>query len=152
VICVPDPVEAAARDEAIAASFDGDISAVPALPGITSGLIAAGSPLAGEVFPQGESGEGWFDDVYGVGWRLVTIDADRSGFDPELANWFETIGGTVIGDLEAADLVAWFEGRDVRWALQRPDFSLFGTATNLNEASALVSELRRQLGGGAPVS
>jgi 2-polyprenyl-6-methoxyphenol hydroxylase-like FAD-dependent oxidoreductase len=146
VICVPDPAEAAARDEAMIAAYDGGISEVPGLPGITSGLIATGTLLAGEVFPQGEIDGRWFDDVHGVGWRLVTVDPEWSALDPSLAGWLETIGGDVIPVTRAASrLAAWFGDHDVRWALQRPDFHLFGTATDLDGAAALLTDLRRQL-------
>ncbi len=146
VICVPDPAEAAARDEAMTSAYDGGISDVPGLPGIASGVIAAGAPLAGEVFPQGDLDGRWFDDVYGVGWRLVTIDPDPSGLDPALVAWLETIGGAVIEVTgSSTGLFDWFGAHEVRWALQRPDFSLFGTATDRDGATALLADLRRQL-------
>ena len=151
VICVPDPKEAAARDEAMAAAYDGELSDVPSLPGITGGLVAADSPLAGELFPQGVLGGHRFDDVHGVGWRLVTVGSHSSGLDPALVRWFETIGGVVVDVTgAAANLVAWFEAHDLRWALQRPDFYLFGTAPDLQGASALLADLRGQLVGPAP--
>jgi 2-polyprenyl-6-methoxyphenol hydroxylase-like FAD-dependent oxidoreductase len=146
VICVPDSAEAAARDEAMAATYDGRISDAPGLPGIASGLIAAGTSLAGELFPQGELDGLWFDDLHGVGWRLVTVDSDWTSLDPALDDWLETIGGSVIHVTGSApDLVAWFEIHDVTWALQRPDFYLFGTAVDLDGAAALLTNLRRQL-------
>ena len=39
VICVPDPAEAAARDEAMAAAVTGEVSEVAGLPGIAAGLV-----------------------------------------------------------------------------------------------------------------
>ena len=47
VICVPDPAEAAARDEAMAAAYDGGVSEAPGLPGIATGLVAAGTHSPG---------------------------------------------------------------------------------------------------------
>ena len=42
-----------------------------------------------------------------------------------------TIGGAVVNVTSTAtNLEAWFENQDVRWALQRPDFHLFGAATD----------------------
>lgn len=146
VICVPDPAEAAARDEAMSAAYDGGISDAPDLPGIEAGLIATGAPLAGELFPQGRVGGRWFDDVHGVGWRLVTVDRDATGLDPALVDWLTTIGGAVVDVTDSTeDLAAWFGAHDLRWALQRPDFHLFGTATDPAGAAALVEDLRRQL-------
>jgi 2-polyprenyl-6-methoxyphenol hydroxylase-like FAD-dependent oxidoreductase len=146
VICVPDPAEAAARDEAMAAMYDGGVSDVPGLPGIASGLVAVGAPLAGELFPQGDLDGRWFDDVHGAAWQLVTVDPDCTGLDAALAGWFESIGGTVVDVSGAApDLAAWFEAHDARWALQRPDFYLFGTSKDLKGATALLTDLRRLL-------
>jgi 2-polyprenyl-6-methoxyphenol hydroxylase-like FAD-dependent oxidoreductase len=148
VICVPDPAEAAARDEAMSTAYNGGISDVPSLPGIARGLIAAGTPLAGEPFPQGEVDGRWYDDVYGVGWQLVTDDPDWTGLDPALVAWLESIGGGVIKVSSAAtDLAAWFENHNVRWAMQRPDFYLFGTASDLDQARSLLVDLSSQLRG-----
>ena len=146
VICVPDPAEALARDEAMKAAYNGGISEVPSLPGIASGLVAAGTPLAGELFPQGEVDDRWYDDVYGFGLRLVTDDPEWTGLDPALVAWLESVGGAVINVTRTArDLTAWFETHDVRWAMQRPDFYLFGTASDLDGATSLLADLRSQL-------
>jgi 2-polyprenyl-6-methoxyphenol hydroxylase-like FAD-dependent oxidoreductase len=145
VICVPDPAEAAARDQGMASVYDGGLSEVPGLPGIASGLIANGTPLAGEVFPQGEIDGHWFDDVHGAGWRLVTVDPAWGDLDPAVIGWFGTIGGALVNIAGSADLTVWFETHQVGWALQRPDFHLFGTAMDLDGATDLLAELRRQL-------
>jgi len=161
VICVPDPAEAAARDEAMAAAYDGNVSPAADLPGIAAGLVADGDPLAGRLFPQGDLGGRWFDDVHGAGWRLVTIDSEtpgperpgsgatksgQHGFDPGLARWFATIGGTIVDVAGPSDaLTTWFADNDVTWALQRPDFHLFGAAADPAGAAALVADLRRRL-------
>jgi 2-polyprenyl-6-methoxyphenol hydroxylase-like FAD-dependent oxidoreductase len=147
VICVPDPEEAAARDEAMAAGVDGDaVSDVPGLPGLASGIVHAGSPLAGELFPQGDLGGRLFDDVHGAGFRLVTVDPDAGDLDPTLVDWFVGIGGAVV-DVGGAspDLATWFEQHGTRWALQRPDFHLYGTATDRSQAAELLRGLRDRL-------
>jgi hypothetical protein len=103
------------------------------------------------VFPQGEQDGRWYDDLFGLGWQLVTDDAEWKGLDPVLLTWLSGIGGTVIPlATSSTDLAAWFEMHDVRWALQRPEFYLFGTATDLDGAAALVAELRRQLQSPTP--
>jgi hypothetical protein len=146
VICVPDPAEAAARDDAMTSAYNGDVSDAPDLPGIASGLIAAGTPLAGALFPQGRCDAGWFDDVYGVGWALVTVDADAAPLDAGLAAWFASIGGEIVAVTPmASNLGEWFVTHEVRWALQRPDFYLFGTSTDAPGARALLATLRDQL-------
>jgi flavoprotein hydroxylase len=145
VICVPDPAEAAARDEAMIAAYDGTVSEVADMPGITGGLLAAATPCAGTLFPQGRLDEGWCDDIHGAGWRLVTNDRDIGTLDPEAVTWFATIGGAVVVADTAKDLGVWFDAHDVRFALQRPDFHLFGTATDARGATALLMTLRDRL-------
>ena len=140
VICVPDPAEAAARDEAMAAGVDGTGPA-PGLPGITSGLIHPTSPHAGSQLVQGRIGGRLFDEVHGNGWRLVTT-ADAI----EPPGWFSAIGGTVVA-LTAGDpwFDRWFAEHETAYALQRPDFYLYGTAATSAEAAALLDDLRRDL-------
>jgi 2-polyprenyl-6-methoxyphenol hydroxylase-like FAD-dependent oxidoreductase len=147
VICVPDPDDAAARDAAMTAGFDGSVSEAPGLPGIASGLVALGAPLAGELLPQADLGGRWFDDVHGAGWRLVTVgpSVGIDGLDPASVDWFGSIGGAVVDASGAAGLVAWLHARGVRWALQRPDFHLFGAAPDQDAAEALLADLRGRL-------
>ena len=49
-----------------------------------------------------------------------------------------------VGDT-APDLTAWFRRHGVRWALQRPDFHIYGTATDVAGAAELVEHLRARL-------
>jgi hypothetical protein len=146
VICVADPAEAAARDEAMAAAVTGEVSEVPGQPGLTSGLIRPSAPLAGELMPQAKVGGRWFDDVHGAGWRLVTDDAASGDLDPAVVEWFASIGGVVVQVAETSpQLTSWFDEHEVRWALQRPDFRLYGTGADLAAATELVAHLRRRL-------
>ena len=78
VICVPDPAEAAARDEAMAAGVGGEVSdgARPAR-AHRAGFIHPTARHAGDAARAGRGLDGrLFDDVHGAGWRLVTVDAD----------------------------------------------------------------------------
>ena len=147
VICVPDPAEAAARDEAMAAGYDGSVSDVPGLPGIDRGLDRRRPPLAGELFPQGDLGGRWFDDVHGVGWRLVTVDPDAPALDAGLVEWLAGIGGAVVAVPDEASGPRRLVRRPTTcaWALQRPDFHLFGTAADASGAADLLTELQTQL-------
>lgn len=144
IICVADPAEAAARDEAMLAAFDGGVADAPPMPGITDGLVAD-TAHAGTLFPQPRIDGRWFDDVHGAGWRLVTDRHDALAPDPELAAWFATVGGAVVTLPAGTDDRGWFERHDVRWALQRPDFHLYGTADDLAGADDLLAGLRRHL-------
>ena len=60
--------------------------------------------------------------------------------------WFETIGGEVVQlDETDARTQRWFAEAGVSWALQRPDFYLFGTATDAGTASTLLADLKSHL-------
>jgi len=146
VICVPDPVEAAARDSAMAAAVGPDPAAVPPLPPIEAGFIHQTAAHAGHLFVQGSARGRPFDDVHGAGWRLVAVDLDVRAVDPRLVEWFETIGGRVVV-LSEPDAVyrRWFTEHATSAALQRPDFHLYGTATGAAAATALLGDLRRDL-------
>lgn len=144
VICVPDPAEAAARDELMAAGVTDDVAEAPALPDITSGVIHPVAPHAGALFIQGHDGDRLVDDVHGAGWRLVTMRDDP--LDPELLAWFGSIGGRVL-ELTGSDGVygEWFRSHDTAYALQRPDFHLYGTATTPAGAASLLGDLRHHV-------
>ena len=144
VICVPDPDEAAARDEAMAAAVGDDPVDAPSLPGLAGGSVHATSPHAGALFVQGDVNGSAFDDVHGAGWRLVTVEA--SDVDLRAAEWFESIGGRIVTLTQPGTTYArWFAEHHTTWALQRPDFHLYGTATTSTGASALLDELRHHL-------
>jgi 2-polyprenyl-6-methoxyphenol hydroxylase-like FAD-dependent oxidoreductase len=144
VICVADPAEAAARDEAMAAGVGAEPMAVPDLPGPERGLVHPCAPHRGQLFVQGQAEGRSFDDVHGAGWRLVTCDPVPVA-DDDIA-WFTGIGGRVIA-LAAPDPVhaRWFAEHGTSWALQRPDFRLYGTATSAAEAARLLADLRHHI-------
>jgi flavoprotein hydroxylase len=145
VICVPDPAEAAARDEAMAAGVDGTAPA-PGLPDIGSGFIHPTAPHAGIQFVQGNVDSRPFDEVFGNGWRLVVREGDIDRIDADERRWFETIGGKVVALSEPDpwfDL--WFTEHAARCVLQRPDFYVYGTAPTDEAASSLLADLRRHL-------
>jgi flavoprotein hydroxylase len=149
VICVPDPEAAAARDAAMSATLGPEPTDIPDLPGPTSGVVHPESPHAGALFVQGLVDGRPFDDVHGAGWRLVSIGPDAgdgSVLDGDLVAWFDAIGGKVV-TIDGSDPVfgRWFRAHGTRWALQRPDFYLYGTATDANGAGQLLADLRSHL-------
>lgn len=145
VICVADPAEAAARDQAMTAAVGPEPTDVPDLPGLEAGVLHRGSPHAGQLFVQPLIGAQLLDDVHGAGWRLVTTDRPE-GLNPVALDWFRSIGGRVVAAEESDPATdGWFSGRGVTWALQRPDFYVYGTANDAAGASALVSDLQSQL-------
>lgn len=146
VICVADPDDAAARDEAMTSAVGPEPTDVPDLPGLAAGVIHRLSPHAGQLSIQPRVGGLLFDDVHGPGWRLVTIADHLGGLDQAVVGWFESIGGRVVTVAGADPTVdAWFSEREVTWALHRPEFYLYGTATDAAGASTLLSDLRSHL-------
>jgi hypothetical protein len=95
----------------------------------------------------------YFDDAVGAGWRLVTLVDPE--LDADLARWFTSIGGAVVpvgsGPFAVADVegayASWFGERGLVAAMQRPDFALYGTATEGAEVASIVRSLRAALVG-----
>ena len=153
IICVSDPAEAAARDELMNGSFTETATSIPPLPPIAGALLPADDPVAGHLFPQGmvavDGARTRFDDVHGVGWRMVTVTADRLDLDTALAEWFNDESGTVVAISPDADVdgtyATWFAAHYCSWALQRPDFHVQGTASDVAGAEALLVDLRHRL-------
>jgi hypothetical protein len=149
VICVPDPADAAARGEAMAAGVDGTGPA-PGLPGITSGFIHPTAPHAGSQLVQGRDGGRPFDDAHGNGWRLVVLGDDAGCIGAEERAWFESIGGRVVALADPDQtFVRWFAEHGTTCALQRPDFYLYGTAPTVATATSLLADLRSHLAEGS---
>ncbi len=141
VICVPDLDAAAARDEAMAAGVGEEPAPAPGLPDIEAGLISATAPHAGQQLVQGQVEGRPFDEVHGNGWRLVTIAEPFA-----TPGWFADLGGRVVAvDPDEPTYARWFGEHDTRYALQRPDFYLYGTAPTCDAALALLAELREDL-------
>jgi 2-polyprenyl-6-methoxyphenol hydroxylase-like FAD-dependent oxidoreductase len=154
MICASTPEEVSGRDDFFLAGFDGGLTEIPPFPGIGEGIIGAGSPQAGELLLQADIANGGvrgrFDDVVGVGWRLITNGPTE--LDADTAAWFAGIGGVVVqiggpdgfDDVEGA-YSEWFAERGVVAVLQRPDFVVFGTAIEPSHVNGLVESLERVL-------
>jgi 2-polyprenyl-6-methoxyphenol hydroxylase-like FAD-dependent oxidoreductase len=159
IICVADPTEAAARDEFLASmAVEGQSTEIPPNPGFSDGIRQVESPLAGKLSLQGTvSHDGTvkrLDDAIGAGWRLLSLTPVTLG--PSDATWFAGLGGEVVtvhsqstpgsSVVDVNDAYAeWFAKYEVGVVLQRPDFVVFGTATNTADASQLIADLRQQL-------
>jgi flavoprotein hydroxylase len=161
VICVTDADEAAERDTFLTSGGEPELQAVPPLPGVTTGIVVGGDPLAGQLFVQGrvvapDGTTRLLDDVVGAGWRLVTTDPDATAPVPaELMKWFEDEGGAVVPVGEAADADGtyreWFAEHGVAAVVQRPDFAIFGAATTSADVAPLLTSLRDALADPAPL-
>jgi hypothetical protein len=156
IICIPDPVKAAERDEAF---FTGQVPPPPPFPCLTDGLLrrdASGTVIApaGLLSPHGtvERGaqRGRYDDVAGRGWMLVTQRPEvLAALDAEARATLAEMGAhtVLIGDAASADPAAWrdLDGKFGPWLQQhgvdtvlvRPDFYLYGA----NAAGAVASKV-----------
>ncbi len=144
VICVPDEDEAAARDEAMSAMVGDGLAETPPAPNLDLGVIATGSIDAGHLFVQGTIDGRLLDDVHGAGWRLITDD--EAPIDPATQDWFGSIGGRVVHLPEPDPTYQrWFDEHSTHYALQRPDFYLYGTAETNDDARQLLQQLRNDL-------
>ncbi len=151
VICVADPAEARARDEAMSAMVRADPIDVPALPGVGAGIVHPTSPHAGGLFVQVRVDGIPFDDLHGVGWRLISMAPVPCDIDAATLGWFESIGGRQVRiDEPDPTFVRWSAGHDATIVLQRPDFHIYGTATDGDAAADLLAHLRARLMTGTP--
>ena len=155
LICMLDPAEVAARNEAMKAAMRDPSLALkpPPEPRLGArGLFRAEDARAGYLSVQGRvrrgQQEGLFDDVVGAGWQLIVRARGRDvGISRSTREALERLGGVVavLGDATSAgDIVdldgaygAWLDELGADAVLVRPDFYLFGTAS-LAEVEALV--------------
>lgn len=147
IVCVTDPAAAAERDAAMVAGAGAgagpDPVAAPAPPAIGEGVIATGTPGAGETWVQGRVGGRRSDDVHGHGWRFVTtVPEAAAAVRDRLA---AVDGRVVVLPAGGGRHATWLAERGVTSALVRPDFHVFGTATDPGGAEALLEALRAQL-------
>jgi 2-polyprenyl-6-methoxyphenol hydroxylase-like FAD-dependent oxidoreductase len=146
IVCVSDPAAAAQRDAAMAAAVGPDPLPAPAPPAIADGVIAAGTPGAGEAWAQDHVGGRRSDDLHGPGWRLVSILPQVAG---AVGDRLGDLGGKVVTVPAGGGRHAtWLVERGVGCALVRPDFHVFGTAIDPPGAQGLVEALRAQLSRG----
>jgi hypothetical protein len=126
------------------------------VPGFENGLVARGTPGAGDAFPQaklrGGGRDGKFDDVAGRGFIILARGDDPvAALSSDDRDFWKSLGGKVVR--LGADGFADSDGRygqlmdeyksDI--IVTRPDFYIFGTCRNAQELPALLGELRRQL-------
>ncbi|SER19684.1 bifunctional 3-(3-hydroxy-phenyl)propionate/3-hydroxycinnamic acid hydroxylase [Sphingobium sp. YR768] len=127
-ICMLDPEAAAERDAKMREAAKGAQhgTAADLIPAIATGIVATGTPGAGERFIQPRVGDRLLDDVTGGGWRLFT-SAPVEGGD------IAVIDIATLDDQGA--IAAWLADRNADAVLIRPDHYVFGTG----KASDLVA-------------
>lgn len=171
IICVTDPEAAAQRDALLLVMREQPELAPPPpeLPRLGPGILHQGDPLAGQLFLQGEVSidgkSGLFDDVVGRGFCLFSIAGDpQTTLSAQTHKRFTSIGGLVVSLINDAPTPIldttyvidingtyhdWFTEHACSVVLTRPDFYIFGTASRLEDAEALVKVLLDQLSAGS---
>ncbi|WCE06233.1 bifunctional 3-(3-hydroxy-phenyl)propionate/3-hydroxycinnamic acid hydroxylase [Pseudoxanthomonas sp. JBR18] len=165
VICIPDKEEAARRD---AAFFDRSAPPPPPFPSLTDGVLrkdadGALEPLAGKLSPHGMVRRlghvGRFDDLVGLGWVLLTSVRDPlRALSPEQHEVAASLGlRTVWIDAEGSDQAAgaivdvdgkyadFLKTHALAAILIRPDFYIYGTASEPAGIGALIEDLTNDL-------
>jgi 2-polyprenyl-6-methoxyphenol hydroxylase-like FAD-dependent oxidoreductase len=155
IICIPDPEEAASRD---ASFLNGTADPPPPFPSLVDGLLQrAGdelAPAAGALSPHGHitwrGKTGRWDDVVGVGWRIITLGDADAALPASQRAFLDRIGAQRINiHDDAADLGAKFipflQRHGLAALIVRPDFYIFGGAATLDALPDTVEDLRRQL-------
>ncbi len=164
IICVTDAEAAAQRDALLLITREQPELAPPPpeLPRLGPGILHKDDPLAGQLFLQGEviaeGRNGLFDDVVGRGFCLLSIAGDpASALSMQTSELFASIGGLTISLASNANPSVhqvidvnktysdWFKAHNCIVVLTRPDFYIFGTATQLKDAEELVKALLDQL-------
>ncbi len=133
------------------------------VPGFSQGFVApAGTPGAGDVFPQGlvrrDGREGAFDDIVGPGFMILSRRASAVDALPaQLLEFFFSLGGhfVEISTGDSAGVCVDLEGRytglmnalGCEYLLKRPDYYLFGGCARAEGLPALVEAMRAGLKG-----
>ena len=130
-ICVLDPDAAAERDATMreAAKSAQQGTAADLIPAIGAGIVALGTPGAGERFIQPRVGGRLLDDVTGGGWRLFTNTPVEG--DATVITLDQLDDGGAIAD--------WLKARNAESVLIRPDHYVFGTGVGPLGGSDLLT-------------
>jgi 3-(3-hydroxy-phenyl)propionate hydroxylase len=154
-ICILDPDEARTRDQAMRESAGRRTTpstAADLIPAIGFGIIAPGTPGAGERFIQPRVDGRLLDDVTGGGWRLFVKGASLAQRASVHAHAHLLGARLKVFDVssfgETGALAAWLDSRNARSVLVRPDFYVFGTAAELPDS--LIDSLAGALENGRP--
>jgi 3-(3-hydroxy-phenyl)propionate hydroxylase len=151
-ICMLDPQAAAERDAAMRerARAAAPTTAADLIPPITWGVVAAGTPGAGQRFIQPwvacEDGERLLDDLTGSGWRLFVRDEGMvAAAEAELVALAPLAMAIVAADrlADGKALSRWLDRHHAHFVLVRPDSYVFGTAHG--DLAPLVEALRDKL-------
>ena len=163
IICIPDVAEAAKRDEMF---LSGKAPPPAPFPILTDGLLnrgADGKPAvpAGQLSPHGlvysREGAGRFDDVVGLGFvLLLNSDIDPNALSSANRAFLAALGARIVVMSPSVDseptvidlqgkYSAYLAAAGLRALIVRPDFYVFGGASDAKGADRLIDDLRRQM-------
>ncbi len=171
IICERDPARARERDARLLAAHGGEVKTEyrqNMIPNLAHGILAAGAPGAGELFPQPQVTSGAFagrlDDLTGPCVRVVVDGALSEAHAAAYLQRLAPLGGALVqlvppGDgsplattagvhvvHEDAPLLApWLQAQGLMAAVVRPDHYVYGAATRHDNALALLEDLQRAL-------
>ncbi|MFI4935062.1 MAG: bifunctional 3-(3-hydroxy-phenyl)propionate/3-hydroxycinnamic acid hydroxylase [Caulobacterales bacterium] len=144
VVCTADKAAAAARDASMLAQRRaGKQAPLPEPPDFTAGFLLAGSPGAGEVFPQPWATAAGvtlrMDDVLGDGPWLIS----RSRYEPAQSTPPTLALALDDGRLRPfrAAIAAWLDKRGAEAVMVRPDRYVFGTGRPADLVRSYVEHL-----------
>jgi 2-polyprenyl-6-methoxyphenol hydroxylase-like FAD-dependent oxidoreductase len=151
VICIADEAEAAARDEVLL-SVAADSSAPPAEPpppDLGPGIHDGPGGAAGSLFPQGRVNGTLLEDELDPGFVLYALAPGNplDLLDEETAAFLGELPCALVAVGAAHEPIysEWFAAHECSVALVRPDFYVFGTATDATQTRALVRRLKAAL-------
>lgn len=133
-ICVLDRAKAQARDAEMRERMRDAAPATAAdlIPAIGTGVVALGTPGAGQRFVQPRIGDALLDEVTGAGWRLFVTDGATA--ERAAALCAARVPGADVRAIDVATLAdggalrGWLDAHHARAVLVRPDFYVYGTA------------------------
>jgi len=166
VICERDPEKAKLRDQRLREEQGGSVQTTyrqQMIPGLTTGLIHACDPAAGQVFPQPVvqvfGGERLLDDLIGSDVAFYFDDNDESLDLDRLKQAAGTLPLQFVAINNRADsdvtdgisvrssmIANWMQDRAVCAMLVRPDKYVYGCASTLASSVALIHAFKAVMG------
>jgi 3-(3-hydroxy-phenyl)propionate hydroxylase len=161
IICERDIDAAVKRDSQALIDQGGQVRTTirqSLLPAIAHGLIAEGTPGAGQLLPQptvhiGNSASVRLDDITGAIPRIITRHHPEPAVRTALDATAGMTGGCVVvlDDLNESEpiLGAWFDSIAAFGAVVRPDHVVFGTGPDVDSVRLLAHEFANACAGPA---